>query len=207
MIVLICVTNVDLFVQQLSVKPVLSCLLSLTGRWIDGIYCILFFLSLGASHMQVCLSIHPPVSFYRVRTHTHLNYSGKKKPIWGQRKRTTLMSNVPKSSLHYKFQAYDCHKTAPTVKVTILYNFPACEISLTLEISTVWKQQNGCNFRLDICVPLENMAAMFFWQVEFQVLKPNVTAGSLFFHFPPTETLHSNPCSKIYILHMLSVSF
>lgn len=159
MIVLICVTNVDLFLQQLSVKPVLSCLSSLTGRWIDGIYCILFFLSLGASHIQVCLSIHPPVSFYRV--HPHLNYSGKKKPIRGRRKRTTLMSSVPKSRLHYKFQAYDCHKTALTVKVTILYNFPACEISLTLEISTVWKQQNSCNFRLDICVPLENMAAMF----------------------------------------------
>ena len=70
MIVLICVTKVDLFVQQLSVQPVLSCLSSLTGRWIDGIYCILFFLSLRASHMQVCLSIHPPVSFYRVHTHT-----------------------------------------------------------------------------------------------------------------------------------------
>lgn len=109
-------------------------------------------------YKSVCLSIR--LSAFIECTHTWI-IQAKRNQYADDEKRTTLMSNVPKSHLHYKFQAYDCHKTALTVKVTILYNFPACEISLTLEISTVWKQQNSCNFRLDICVPLENMAAMF----------------------------------------------
>lgn len=131
---------------------------------------------------SINLSIHPPVSFRRQLSTGTFELWQKEVSLRTIIKITQDDLNIKslKSSLHIKFKGYGCHTTAPItpVKATTLLSFQACEISLTLKISPIWKLQSDCNFRLfEICVTLEIMNAEHCIHNFKCLWKPNVWAG------------------------------
>lgn len=138
MIVLIHVTN-DLLLQQLLVILVPRCLSNLTSRWMN--YSVYYFFPHpgGSPYASVRPSVHLSVrpSACADGTHAYLNCRGKKEAnVRSVKKIPQEDLNIKrlKSSLHLKFQACDCHTTAPNtpVKATMPLQFQAREINSTL---------------------------------------------------------------------------
>ncbi len=115
-----------IFSQQLSVLPVPRCLSNLTSRWMN--YSVYYFSSpwgLPHAYLSVFPSIHPSI---RLSACTGVR-TVKKIPLEDHDIKRL------KSSLHSKFQAYDCHTTAPNtpVKAAMLLQFQAREINSALQ--------------------------------------------------------------------------